>query len=165
MLNVLFGVAYELETPFFPQLAAPNSAPKTASFDLARSAQSRRSLNVSPLGWQTKAAPALPAVAPVPAKRCGTLRDKAVAGLEDVCVVERKDLPSLAHSCTAKRTSFIRVGLGVRYPHQLLNATNTLSHVTNLPISTHALSRSGRHSFSGPLSLRRNSATAEMSSM
>jgi hypothetical protein len=29
MLNVLFGVAYELETPFFPQLAAPNPAPKT----------------------------------------------------------------------------------------------------------------------------------------
>src|SRR5438309_2147854 len=29
MLNALFGVAYELETPFFPQLAAPNVAPKT----------------------------------------------------------------------------------------------------------------------------------------
>src|SRR5882762_474474 len=29
MLNALFGVAYGLETPFFPQLAAPNSAPKT----------------------------------------------------------------------------------------------------------------------------------------
>ena len=29
MLNALFGVAYELETPFFPQLAAPNLAPKT----------------------------------------------------------------------------------------------------------------------------------------
>ena len=29
MLNALFGVAYELETPFCPQLAAPNLAPKT----------------------------------------------------------------------------------------------------------------------------------------
>jgi hypothetical protein len=29
MLNALFGVAYGLETPFFPQLAAPNLAPKT----------------------------------------------------------------------------------------------------------------------------------------
>ena len=29
MLNVLFGFAYGLETPFFPQLAAPNLAPKT----------------------------------------------------------------------------------------------------------------------------------------
>ena len=29
LLNVLFGVAYGLETPFFPQLAAPNVAPKT----------------------------------------------------------------------------------------------------------------------------------------
>ena len=29
MLNALFGVAYELETPFFPQLTAPNVAPKT----------------------------------------------------------------------------------------------------------------------------------------
>jgi hypothetical protein len=29
MLNALFGVAYELEPPFFPQLAAPNLAPKT----------------------------------------------------------------------------------------------------------------------------------------
>ncbi len=32
MLNALFGVAYELETPFFPQLAAPNLAPKTNSY-------------------------------------------------------------------------------------------------------------------------------------
>jgi hypothetical protein len=31
MLNALFGVAYELEPPFFPQLAAPNVAPKTES--------------------------------------------------------------------------------------------------------------------------------------
>ena len=29
MLNALFALAYGLETPFFPQLAAPNLAPKT----------------------------------------------------------------------------------------------------------------------------------------
>jgi hypothetical protein len=29
MLNALFGVAYGQQTPFFPQLAAPNLAPKT----------------------------------------------------------------------------------------------------------------------------------------
>ena len=32
MLNALFGVAYGLETPFFPQLAAPNLEPKTDSY-------------------------------------------------------------------------------------------------------------------------------------
>ncbi len=32
MLNALFGVAYGLETPFFPHLAAPNVAPKTESY-------------------------------------------------------------------------------------------------------------------------------------
>ena len=32
MLNALFGVAYGLETPFFPHLAAPNSAPKTEMY-------------------------------------------------------------------------------------------------------------------------------------
>jgi hypothetical protein len=31
MLNALFGVAYGLETPFFPQVAAPNPAPKFVS--------------------------------------------------------------------------------------------------------------------------------------
>jgi hypothetical protein len=31
MLNALFGVAYGLETPFFPHLAAPNVAPKNRS--------------------------------------------------------------------------------------------------------------------------------------
>jgi hypothetical protein len=30
MLNALFGIAYSLETPFSPQLAAPKIAPKTA---------------------------------------------------------------------------------------------------------------------------------------
>jgi hypothetical protein len=34
MLNALFGVAYGLETPFFPHLAAPNLAPKTNYIEL-----------------------------------------------------------------------------------------------------------------------------------
>src|SRR5882762_5853514 len=32
MLNALFGVAYELGMSFFPHLAAPNLAPKTALY-------------------------------------------------------------------------------------------------------------------------------------
>jgi hypothetical protein len=37
-------------------------------------------------------------------------------------VVERKDLPYLTRSCTAKWTSSInRLGLVVRYPHRLLS--------------------------------------------
>jgi hypothetical protein len=39
MLNALFGVAYELETPFFPQLAAPNVAPKTPKRSLDRTSE------------------------------------------------------------------------------------------------------------------------------
>jgi hypothetical protein len=34
MLNALFGVAYELKTPFFPQLVAPNVAPKPTHIEL-----------------------------------------------------------------------------------------------------------------------------------
>jgi hypothetical protein len=45
-------------------------------------------------------------------------------------VVERKDLPYLTRSCTAKWTAFIkRLGLMVRYPDHLLNVTSTLSQV------------------------------------
>ncbi len=35
------------------------------------------------------------------------LGDYSVAGLEDVCVVERKDLPDLIHSLTAERSVFV----------------------------------------------------------
>src|ERR1700674_1783554 len=36
MLNALFGVAYGLETPFFPQLAALNVAPKTELYRIRK---------------------------------------------------------------------------------------------------------------------------------
>ena len=36
------------------------------------------------------------------------LGDYAVAGLENLCVVERKDLPDLVHSLTVERSVFIK---------------------------------------------------------
>ena len=42
MLNALFGVAYELETPFFPSVATlPNVAPKTPKRSLDRTSTVR----------------------------------------------------------------------------------------------------------------------------
>jgi hypothetical protein len=59
-----------------------------------------------------------------------TLGDYSVAGLEDVCVVERKNLSDLVHSCTVERNAFIkRLRLMARYPHRLLVITSTLSQV------------------------------------
>jgi ERCC4-type nuclease len=56
--------------------------------------------------------------------------DYSVSGLEDVCVVERKDLSDLVRSCTAERTTFMnRLRLMARYPHRLLVITSTLSQV------------------------------------
>ena len=58
------------------------------------------------------------------------LADYSVMGLEDVCVVERKDLSDLIHSCTVDRASFIRrLRLMAGYPHRLLVVTSTLSQV------------------------------------
>jgi ERCC4-type nuclease len=63
-------------------------------------------------------------------KKALTLGDYSVAGLEDVCVVERKDLSDLVHSCTVERTAFIdRLRLMARYPHRLLVVTSPLSQV------------------------------------
>jgi hypothetical protein len=69
MLNALFGVAYGPEMPFFPQLAAPNVAPKAELYRTCPDAQSHRSLIASPEEWQMKAAPVPPAVAPILAER------------------------------------------------------------------------------------------------
>ena len=50
--------------------------------------------------------------------------------MEDVCIVERKDLSDLDHSCTGDRNAFInRLRLMARYPHRLLVITSTLSQV------------------------------------
>ena len=63
-------------------------------------------------------------------KRALPVGDYSVAGLEDVCVVERKDLSDLVRSCTVERTAFIsRLRLMARYPHRLLVITSTLSQV------------------------------------
>lgn len=58
------------------------------------------------------------------------LGDYSVAGLEDVCVVERKDLADLVHSFSAERQGFVeRLRRMSRYPHRLLVITSTLSEV------------------------------------
>jgi len=63
-------------------------------------------------------------------KKALALGDYSVAGLEDVCVVERKDLSDLVHSCTVERAAFInRLRLMARYPHRLLVVTSPLSQV------------------------------------
>src|ERR1700746_3918554 len=40
-------------------------------------------------------------------KRALKLGDYSIAGLEDICAVERKDLSDLVHSCTVARSAFI----------------------------------------------------------
>lgn len=58
------------------------------------------------------------------------LGDYTIAGLEDICVVERKDLSDLVHSFTAERSVFVhRLRLMARYPHRLLVITAPLSQV------------------------------------
>jgi hypothetical protein len=45
------------------------------------------------------------------------LGDYSIAGLEDICVVERKDLPDLVRSLTSERTVFVnRLWLLARVP-------------------------------------------------
>ena len=63
-------------------------------------------------------------------KRALALGDYSIAGLEEVCAVERKDLTDLVHSCTADRAAFVnRLRLMARYPHRLLVITSPLSQV------------------------------------
>jgi len=63
-------------------------------------------------------------------KKALALGDYSIAGLEDLCVVERKDLSDLVHSCTVERTVFVnRLRLMARYPHRLLVITSPLSQV------------------------------------
>ena len=58
------------------------------------------------------------------------LGDYSIAGLEDVCSVERKDLSDLARSCTVDRAAFVsRLKLMAQYPHRLLVVTSPLSQV------------------------------------
>jgi ERCC4-type nuclease len=58
------------------------------------------------------------------------LGDYSIAGLEDLCVVERKSLSDLIHSCTSNRRVFIsRLRDMARYPYRLLVVTSALSQV------------------------------------
>ena len=63
-------------------------------------------------------------------KRALSLGDYSIAGLEDVCVVERKELSDLIHSCTVDRAAFVnRLRQMARYPHRLLVVTSALSQI------------------------------------
>jgi ERCC4-type nuclease len=63
-------------------------------------------------------------------RRALRLGDYSIAGMEDLCVVERKDLSDLVHSCTTGRSLFIaRLRRMARYPHRLLVITSPLSQV------------------------------------
>jgi len=62
-----------------------------------------------------------------------SLGDYSVAGLENVCTVERKDLSDLVHSLTAERRAFVgRLREMSRYPQRLLVITAALSQVKSL---------------------------------
>jgi ERCC4-type nuclease len=63
-------------------------------------------------------------------RRALCLGDYSIAGLEEVCVVERKDLADLVHSFTAERTVFVdRIKKMGAYPHTLLVVTAAISEV------------------------------------
>jgi len=63
-------------------------------------------------------------------KKALKLGDYSIEGLEDICVVERKDLSDLVRSCTVDRTAFIhRLRLMAEHPHRLLVITSALSQV------------------------------------
>ena len=62
-----------------------------------------------------------------------SLGDYSVAGLEEVCTVERKDLSDLVHSLTVERRAFVsRLQQMSRYPQRLLVITAALSQVKSL---------------------------------
>jgi len=63
-------------------------------------------------------------------KKALKLGDYSIAGLEELCIVERKDLSDLVHSCTAERPAFIsRLRRMSTYPQRLLVITAPLSTV------------------------------------
>ena len=69
-------------------------------------------------------------------RRALKLGDYSIAGLEDHCVVERKDLADLAHSLTTERSVFVnRLRLMSRYPHRLLVIAASFSEVKSPQMS------------------------------
>jgi ERCC4-type nuclease len=65
--------------------------------------------------------------------RALALGDYSIAGLEDVCSVERKDLDDLIHSFTAERSVFVdRLRRMSSKPHRLLVVTAAFSEIKSL---------------------------------
>jgi ERCC4-type nuclease len=63
-------------------------------------------------------------------KKALALGDYSIAGLEDICLVERKDLADLVHSFTTERTVFVeRLRRMSSCPHRLLVITAALSQI------------------------------------
>src|SRR5450759_4383710 len=63
-------------------------------------------------------------------KKALKLGDYSISGLEEVCVVERKDLSDLVRSFTVERTVFVaRLQQMAEYPHCLLVVSAALSQV------------------------------------
>jgi ERCC4-type nuclease len=63
-------------------------------------------------------------------RRALKLGDYSIAGLEDLCVVERKDLSDLERSFTVERKGFVaRLRQMAEYPHRLLVVSAALSQV------------------------------------
>jgi ERCC4-type nuclease len=69
--------------------------------------------------------------------------DYSIAGLEGICVVERKDLPDLVHSLTADRAVYVeRIKRMSAYPHKLLVITSAVSEVkSRYPFSSFSPNR------------------------
>jgi ERCC4-type nuclease len=65
-------------------------------------------------------------------RRALPIGDYSISGLEEVCVVERKDLPDLVHSFSADRAAFVkRTKKMSAYPHKLLVITAAMSEVNH----------------------------------
>ena len=63
-------------------------------------------------------------------RRALKLGDYSIVGLEDICVVERKNLPDLVRSFTVERKVFVdRLRQMAGYPHRLLVITAALSQI------------------------------------
>jgi ERCC4-type nuclease len=63
-------------------------------------------------------------------RRALRLGDYSISGLEEVCVVERKDLSDLVRSFTVERPVFVaRLRQMAEYPHRLLVVTAALSQL------------------------------------
>ena len=63
-------------------------------------------------------------------KKALKIGDYSIAGLEDLCVVERKELSDLVHSCTTDRSVFVsRLRRMASFAHRLLVITSPLSQV------------------------------------